>query len=76
MRVRSDGKIELSKDGEWGRFTSEFSSEFLKEEHYLQYMKDASAIEPQAKVFQTLVKYWTRMRRNNKKKEPPEQTTP
>ena len=30
-RVTDDGALELSQDGSWGRFSSDFSDEFLKE---------------------------------------------
>ena len=50
VRKRADGNIELSEDGNWGRFSNEFSDHFRTERYYLQHMKDASSINPDSKV--------------------------
>ena len=50
VRKRADGNIELSEDGNWGRFSNQFAAPFRTERYYLQHMKDASSVKPDSRV--------------------------
>ena len=50
IHSREDGKLELSEDGNWSRYSSVYSDAYRKEKHYLQNMKDASTVRSNARV--------------------------
>ena len=49
-RITETGTIELSVDGDWGRFSSDFSEQFRTEQFYLQFMKGLDSVPSDATV--------------------------
>ena len=49
-RVTCDGALELSRDGDWSRFSSAFDNSFRKEESYRQFMHGLDSVPSSAKV--------------------------
>ena len=49
-RVTDDLAIELSRDGNWGRFSAEFDDSFRKEDYFRQFMRSLDSVPTTAKV--------------------------